>query len=970
MNPTATLLITLLSCVTASAGPVAHKKIVGGHGLAMVSTCHLKQYIEEMQRAPLDGVLVNVNRNAYAADPKWRQARPHNWFRPPAVTIADFSIALEELAATDLGRFKHNMLWTSGSRRFPGDWFDDEAWEKIILPNARVMAEVYRRGEFAALWFDVEVGGAVPGGVMTWKAAPRESLHAFDAYAAKARQRGRELMAAFTAVVPDFKLVISHGYGSVAKMLDGRGAAGLSEINYGLLPAFCDGLLAGCGDRGQLVESGETTYGTMTYPAYMAWRRWDQRSAEWLCGVPELLARNYRHANAVWIDFEARSEGWHEDDPEHNHFSPERMRHAFHNALCATDEFVWTYSQNAHWWPNRTVMPSYDRRWTPMSEDRRKVLGGAYLDAVARCREPMDLHWHPERTTETEADVPGFDADEAFATPAAGFETILELDDGWQFHPADSSTASAFDWGIGLNRWSDGVLAVYDWRPIAVGDAWENQGIGLDGTGVYRRQFRLPDDAAGKRIHVALAGVAGRATVFVARRGSRPKSVGRTEGAPAALFDVTEAVDFAGRTDLTIVVTSRAGAGGIYGAVRILGRPKGRDGYVALRGRKRGEWFQWIRTTRLGNFEKLALENTVEARVRVPDAAPLTAEIYCTTEDGGWTIRLHPRGVFLGRKHVALNATAWHTYRVVNVRNGDRYDQTLYVDGEPRLSVQQAPLNPEEPRGSAIGLGTGWGTEGAEGTHPIKMDVDYIRWSHRPFTPEDERTAGENAPEARTRKAVFWDGAYEGDVMPEADGWKWWYHHDGRPFTQIAYFREAVDLSDTRKLVTLYDWTTGAGARMIPRDVPRLDVANEVHALITPVEQMIGDDAFAARIVVRSAKEVGYGWPAITFTQMAPADWSPYAAVAVRLHNFTDKAQAIGLSIRDGDRQSWFRLEDFAPGETRVLSATIDELRTRVLVSDLFSLTLWTKETGTPQSFLASPVYLVKRQTPPVPGNP
>jgi len=81
----------------------------------------------------------------------------------------------------------------------------------------------------------------------------------------------------------------------------------------------------------------------------------------------------------------------------------------------------------------------------------------------------------------------------------------------------------------------------------------------------------------------------------------------------------------------------------------------------------------------------------------------------------------------------------------------------------------------------------------------------------------------------------------------------------------------------------------------------------------------------------------------------------------VRLHNPTDKAQEIGFSVRDSDRQLWHRLEEFAPGETRGLAATIDELRAKVLVSDLFSLTLWTKETKTPQTFLASPVYLVKR---------
>ena len=157
------------ACVQAQS--IEGKKIVGGHGHAMVNTHQLKTYVEEMKRAPLDGILIAVNNNEYAADEKLRELRPHTWFRAPAVTIDDFSIALGELASTDLGHFKHNMLWCSGSRRFPCDWFDDDGWEKIILNNACVLAEVYKRGKFEALWFDVEAGGEPAGGVMTWKGA-------------------------------------------------------------------------------------------------------------------------------------------------------------------------------------------------------------------------------------------------------------------------------------------------------------------------------------------------------------------------------------------------------------------------------------------------------------------------------------------------------------------------------------------------------------------------------------------------------------------------------------------------------------------------------------------------------------------------------------------------------------------------------------------------------------------------------
>jgi len=431
--------VCVVLCASVGAQTTEGKKIVGGHGHAMVTTYHLKTYSKEMQRAPLDGVLVCVNRNEYAGDEKWREVRPHNWFRAPALTIEDFSIALGELASTDMGRFKHNMLWCSGSRRFPGDWFDDDVWDDLILNNARVLAEVYNRGNFEALWFDVEVGGGPPGGCMTWKGTSREQKHSFEQYVAKTRQRGRELMEAFTGVVPDFKLVISHAYGMNLRQLYGRSPDALREINYSLLPAFCDGVLEGCGEKGQLVESGEGTYGTMTYPSFMAWRKWERLAAEKLSKVPELLPKHYRYAMATWIDFEARTMGWNEDDLEKNHFSPERMKHALHNAMAATDEFVWTYAINAHWWPNRlAVHPSFDKtQWRPTPANRKHVLGDAYMKAVAKVREPMDLDWHPGRTDERSASTPSLDSDKVFAELGDNYETLLPLDDGWLFYWAD-----------------------------------------------------------------------------------------------------------------------------------------------------------------------------------------------------------------------------------------------------------------------------------------------------------------------------------------------------------------------------------------------------------------------------------------------------------------------------------------------------------------------------------------------------
>ncbi|MFH0963444.1 MAG: hypothetical protein V2A58_05465, partial [Planctomycetota bacterium] len=763
---------------------------------------------------------------------------------------------------------------------------------------------------------------------------------------------------ALTSVVPEFKLIISHAYGSLNRTLAGRGTDRLSEVEYGLLPAFCDGVLEGCGEKGLLIESGEATYGTMTYAFYKAWCDYDRLSALRISAVPELVQKSYRQATAMWPDFRSDTNGWHGEDVEKNHFSPERMKHALHNALAATDEYVWTWSWHAHWWPNRGEVLPWDKN-KPLPKDYLPAMGEAYLREAAGAREPMSLDWHPERTTEKAYDAPGFDAEKAFASLGDGQRIVAGIPDEWLFHVADSSNPAAYSWGIPLSAYGEAIEKVYDWRPIKVGDYWENQGFPIDGTGVYRATFGIPKDVRGKRLCIAVAGVAGRATLYLASEGVRERPVGRCEGETLSLFDVTEALDLAGDNCLTLVVASPSGPGGVYGAVKLVSREKGRGGYVELRGKETGKWFHWLRSSRLGkSLAGLSLENTVEARVRVPAEEPFTAQLWCTTEDGGWHAHFGPKGVTFGDKWFANTSTEWHTYRVVIARREGRYVQTLFVDGAQKAQVTADPMKSEEPRGSAIGFGVGWGNKE---TAPIKMDVDYIRWANRPFTPADEAAAKAGVPEAQERKDVFWDGAYEGDVMPDADGWKWWYDWDGRPYTRIVYEGAALDVTDTQRLTVVYDWRKRTGGRLVPRDVPRLDQENEVHAEVAPGEVAGAGESFAAKLTVRSAKEVGYGWPAVTITDLAARDWSAFAAVAVRIHNPTDETQEIGISVRDADRNVWYVMEKFAPGETKTLGGTLEEIRAKVLVSDIWTVTLYTRHTEMAETFLVSPIYLVPR---------
>ena len=549
------------------------KKIVGGHGHAMVSTHLLREHADEMKRAPLDGVLVVVNRNDLAGKDKLRDIAAPLWFRPPAVTIEDFSIAIEDMAKADLGDFKHNILWCHGLRSIGADLWDDEGWNKVVLPNARVMAEVCERAPFEAVWFDLETDFLLEP---SRKAAADGTGPPFEECAAKARQRGRQTMEAFVSAKPDFKLIVSHAYGNCMSMCGGDPSK-LPELMWGLWPAFIDGLIEGCGDHGQVIESGESTYPMMTYPAFKAWREWDLLAAEVFSHVsPELRAKSYRHAMGLWPDFMAQKRGWNEEDPEKNHLSPERLKHALHNAMAASDEYVWTWSWRAHWWPNRSPLPSGytglpenvpENEYSPPPADFRHVLSDAYMLEVAKSHQPMDLGWSPGRISESDGPAPAL---KTFTEPGAGYRTVLDLSDGWVCHRADSADLDAFGWGVPLGEWDAAVEKVYDFKPIKIGDFWENQGVAPGGTLAYRRHFRVGDEARGKRLLLAVAGVADKATIYLDVKGRwSQKNVGHTERDALGLFDVSDSIDFDGDNVLTIVVTSTKGPSGIYGKVRL-----------------------------------------------------------------------------------------------------------------------------------------------------------------------------------------------------------------------------------------------------------------------------------------------------------------------------------------------------------------------------------------------------------------
>ena len=333
-----------------SSPAVSDKLLIGGHGHAMVDTRSLREHLETVEQAAFDGVLLNVNPNWQHRDAKLHKHRNWTWGGYPARLPANYSLAIADLVdiAARARRLKHNfMLYTMRTakdfdpRAENIDWLDSE-WN-VVANNAYVAGVICQQGDLTGIWFDLETAD---GGPFNWIRS-RKTVADYQEYCLVARQRGREWMAAACRAKPDIVVMVSHGYGDIRAF--GGDSDSLRDNPYGLMPAFLDGLLEGCTPQATLVHGGEATYSHMTYAAFKHYIDVQRIRTNRLCGVPDLARRHLRYAAAIWPDFRSDRDGFDLVDHARNHFTPMKLQHAFHNALAASDRYVWTWDMKVHW---------------------------------------------------------------------------------------------------------------------------------------------------------------------------------------------------------------------------------------------------------------------------------------------------------------------------------------------------------------------------------------------------------------------------------------------------------------------------------------------------------------------------------------------------------------------------------------------------------------------------------------------
>ena len=324
-------------------------------GWDMPDTRTLRANLTEIESRPFDGVVIQaVGRDAAGKprrlgwaflDEKWQR----EWFQP----------CVDDLRACKFRRLTDNFIILNAN---PGnvDWFDDAGWQNII-EHCRIAAWVAKQSGVKGLLFDPEPY-APPHGQFRYAAQPQRDKHTFDEYAAQARRRGREMLAAIAAEYPDITLFcyfMNSVCGEAANNPSPQRA--LKNSGYGLYPAMIDGWLDAAPSAVTFVDGCESAYRYNSREAFV-------EAALLMRGDCQNLvspANRAKYRAQVQVSFglyldaywNPKESPWYIDGQGGSRV--DRLRANAHTALRVADQYVWVYGEKFRWWPteNRGVKP-------------------------------------------------------------------------------------------------------------------------------------------------------------------------------------------------------------------------------------------------------------------------------------------------------------------------------------------------------------------------------------------------------------------------------------------------------------------------------------------------------------------------------------------------------------------------------------------------------------------------------------
>jgi hypothetical protein len=357
-------ILILTTCVNATQFPdsISGKKIVSTHNRVLDDT-ELPLIWKDILNTPLDGFAITLkipDAEAIAKTDtptsKFFQAVPWNrdWFTSGIKVIKELPRSRPV-----------ELFWKLNTNPGNVDWFDDQAWQ-VIVNNGRMAAAGAKEAGMKGFVFDAEPYDEKYR-PFEYARQPQRERHSYTEYAAKARQRGRELMKAWATEFPDMTVLtyFMHSYAAQWSRWQNPCAAGvgatvkestLSQHAYGLYIPFLEGWLDELPPSMKLVDGAEEGYYPRTREEYLELAHVVHRRALEL--VTPANHSRYKSQVSAGFGFFLDGSLVLPDDQQFSIPPPAGMskvdwfRLRLSWALDSTDEYVWIYGEAGRWWPD------------------------------------------------------------------------------------------------------------------------------------------------------------------------------------------------------------------------------------------------------------------------------------------------------------------------------------------------------------------------------------------------------------------------------------------------------------------------------------------------------------------------------------------------------------------------------------------------------------------------------------------
>jgi len=429
----------------------------------------LLQNLKEIEKMPFDGVMIE----AAGTDDKGHAVAIRSTFSPKPWKESWFKQTIADLQAVHSRKLTDNLLKIGAN---PGvDWFDDAGWKQVV-DHWRIAAKIAKAGNLKGLRFDAEPYGTFRQ--MGYAAQPGKDKHSFAEYQAKARQRGKEVMAAVAKVDPNL-LIFCYFMNSVnaAAVKSSNMQTSLEKSGYGLYPAFINGWLDAAPPSMIFVDGCEGQgYHANSELDFLKTANVVRNSALALV-APE---NRQKYLSQVQVSFGIYLDAYTNPSTSRYYIDPKgetpahRLIENVAYALNAASEYVWIYGEKYRWWatPSKNVNPE---SW----EDKLPGINDGLLGLT-----------HPDWLLQQKY---------------AGLD-VRDITKQWHFLPDGA-------------KGQDVTLAAFDdstWKIIDGGIYWQRAGFpDYHGPAWYRKTVTVPSFSAGQKAILLFDGVDGTCEVFV-----------------------------------------------------------------------------------------------------------------------------------------------------------------------------------------------------------------------------------------------------------------------------------------------------------------------------------------------------------------------------------------------------------------------------------------------------------------------